>query len=59
MFVSCDWHYAFHRGSIARDETELKIFPVFCFHLYIGDAIAAFYLIRVSTVPRVSSEVTV
>ena len=30
-----------------------------CFHLYTGAAIAAFYLIYISTVPRVSSEVTV
>ena len=29
------------------------------FYLYTGAAIAAFYLIRISTVPRVSSEVTV
>ena len=34
-------------------------FRIFCFHLYIGAAIVAFYLIRISTVPRVSSEVTV
>eukprot|EP01048_Picozoa_sp_COSAG05_P020227 COSAG05_NODE_3381_length_2097_cov_1.745746_2_plen_107_part_00 len=31
----------------------------FCFHLYTGAAIAAFHLIYISTVPRVSLEVSV